>query len=78
MDSILPIFYIILVVILAIWGILFLWRTSMTIRLMDSFSQLPSRVEYVVRIQPPLVIEDAALDRALDVVDEALGAVAAP
>jgi 4-aminobutyrate aminotransferase-like enzyme len=28
----------------------------------------------VVRIQPPLVIEDAALDRALDVVDEALGA----
>jgi 4-aminobutyrate aminotransferase len=29
----------------------------------------------VVRIQPPLVIEDAALDRALDVVDEALGVV---
>jgi 4-aminobutyrate aminotransferase-like enzyme len=29
----------------------------------------------VVRIQPPLVIEDAALDRALDVVDEALGTV---
>ncbi|MGH8730003.1 MAG: aminotransferase class III-fold pyridoxal phosphate-dependent enzyme, partial [Burkholderiales bacterium] len=26
----------------------------------------------VVRIQPPLVIEDAALDRALDVVDSAL------
>jgi 4-aminobutyrate aminotransferase-like enzyme len=26
----------------------------------------------VVRIQPPLVISDAALDRALDVVDEAL------
>ena len=29
----------------------------------------------VVRIQPPLVIEDAALDRALDVVDDALGVV---
>jgi 4-aminobutyrate aminotransferase / (S)-3-amino-2-methylpropionate transaminase / 5-aminovalerate transaminase len=29
----------------------------------------------VVRIQPPLVIADAALDRALDVVDDALGAV---
>jgi 4-aminobutyrate aminotransferase / (S)-3-amino-2-methylpropionate transaminase / 5-aminovalerate transaminase len=29
----------------------------------------------VVRIQPPLVITDAALDRALDVVDDALGAV---
>jgi 4-aminobutyrate aminotransferase-like enzyme len=28
----------------------------------------------VVRIQPPLVIDDAALDRALDVVDDALGA----
>ena len=30
----------------------------------------------VVRIQPPLVIEDAALDRALNVVDDALGVVA--
>jgi 4-aminobutyrate aminotransferase / (S)-3-amino-2-methylpropionate transaminase / 5-aminovalerate transaminase len=29
----------------------------------------------VVRIQPPLVIEDAALDRALDVVEGALGVV---
>jgi 4-aminobutyrate aminotransferase len=29
----------------------------------------------VVRIQPPLVIEDAALDHALDVVEEALGVV---
>jgi 4-aminobutyrate aminotransferase-like enzyme len=29
----------------------------------------------VVRIQPPLVIEDAALDLALDVVDEALAVV---
>ena len=29
----------------------------------------------VVRIQPPLVIADAALDRALDVVDDALGVV---
>ena len=29
----------------------------------------------VVRIQPPLVIEDAALDHALDVVEEALGEV---
>ena len=29
----------------------------------------------VVRIQPPLVINDAALDRALDVVDDALGVV---
>jgi 4-aminobutyrate aminotransferase / (S)-3-amino-2-methylpropionate transaminase / 5-aminovalerate transaminase len=29
----------------------------------------------VLRIQPPLMIEDAALDRALDVVDEALGVV---
>jgi 4-aminobutyrate aminotransferase / (S)-3-amino-2-methylpropionate transaminase / 5-aminovalerate transaminase len=29
----------------------------------------------VVRIQPPLVIDDAALDRALDVVDQALGMV---
>jgi 4-aminobutyrate aminotransferase-like enzyme len=29
----------------------------------------------VVRIQPPLIIEDAALDRALDVVDDALGVV---
>jgi 4-aminobutyrate aminotransferase / (S)-3-amino-2-methylpropionate transaminase / 5-aminovalerate transaminase len=29
----------------------------------------------VVRIQPPLVIADAALDRALDVVDNALGVV---
>jgi 4-aminobutyrate aminotransferase-like enzyme len=29
----------------------------------------------VVRIQPPLVIEDGALERALDVVDGALGAV---
>ncbi len=29
----------------------------------------------VVRIQPPLVIGDAALDRALDVVDDALGVV---
>lgn len=31
----------------------------------------------VVRIQPPLVIGDGALERALDVVEEALGAVAA-
>jgi hypothetical protein len=45
MDSILPIFFIILVVFLVIWGILFLWRTSMALRLMDSFSPLPSRVE---------------------------------
>lgn len=29
----------------------------------------------VVRLQPPLVIEDAALDRVLDVVEEALGSV---
>jgi 4-aminobutyrate aminotransferase-like enzyme len=29
----------------------------------------------VVRIQPPLVIGDAALDHALDVVDNALGVV---
>jgi 4-aminobutyrate aminotransferase-like enzyme len=29
----------------------------------------------VVRIQPPLVIADAALDHALEVVDNALGAV---
>jgi 4-aminobutyrate aminotransferase-like enzyme len=29
----------------------------------------------VVRIQPPLVIEDTALDHALDVVEEALGGV---
>jgi 4-aminobutyrate aminotransferase-like enzyme len=29
----------------------------------------------VVRIQPPLIIADAALDRALDVVDNALGEV---
>ncbi len=29
----------------------------------------------VVRIQPPLVIEDAALDHALDVVEESLGSV---
>jgi len=29
----------------------------------------------VVRIQPPLVIEDAALDHALDVVEQALSRV---
>jgi 4-aminobutyrate aminotransferase-like enzyme len=29
----------------------------------------------VVRIQPPLVIDDAALDHALDVVDQAMGSV---
>jgi 4-aminobutyrate aminotransferase-like enzyme len=29
----------------------------------------------VVRIQPPLVIEDAALDHAIDIVDHAIGVV---
>lgn len=47
MDSILPLFYIILVVILIIWGILFLWRTVMVLRLMDSFSPFPSQVELI-------------------------------
>ena len=45
MDSILPIFYIILVGFLVIWGILFLWRTSMVLRLMDNFSKLPAKLE---------------------------------
>jgi 4-aminobutyrate aminotransferase-like enzyme len=33
------------------------------------------QVGNVVRIKPPLVISDAALDRALDVVEDALGVV---
>jgi hypothetical protein len=63
MDSILPFLYIIPVVILIIWGFLYLWRTVIVIRLMDSLMKFPAQL--VLKPLPPNEIPEA-LNEALD------------